>query len=56
MVCSGSGGKSRTTGCHGDGGGPFVCLIGGRWELYGTVSYGSNDCQSIKAYTVSASV
>ena len=52
MICSGNGGITRLSGCHGDSGGPFVCRIGGRWELHGAVSHGSNTCQSIKSYTV----
>jgi len=52
MVCAGDGGVSRRGGCHGDSGGPFVCNIGGRWELHGAVSHGSTTCDSWKAYTV----
>ena len=56
MVCSGNGGRTRLSGCHGDSGGPFVCRIGGRWELHGAVSHGSNTCESTKSYTVYARV
>merc|ERR1712212_579967 len=56
MVCSGDGGSSRKSGCHGDSGGPFVCNIGGRWELHGAVSHGSPRCSSSDTYTVFARV
>jgi len=56
MVCSGDGGTSRKSGCHGDSGGPFVCKIGGRWELHGAVSHGSPRCSSSDTYTVFARV
>jgi len=56
MVCAGSGGAKRTSGCHGDSGGPFVCENGGVWSLHGAVSYGSNTCTSSKSYTVFADV
>jgi len=52
MVCGGSGGSLRTSGCHGDSGGPFVCEINGVWELHGSVSYGSPRCKSTETYTV----
>ena len=55
-VCSGDGGITRLSGCHGDSGGPFVCKIGGRWELHGAVSHGSRDCSSRKSYSVYARV
>jgi len=56
MICSGDGGESRRSGCHGDSGGPFVCNIGGRWELHGAVSHGSSRCASTESYTVYARV
>jgi len=56
MVCSGDGGSSRRSGCHGDSGGPFVCQINGRWELHGAVSHGSPRCASRDTYTVYARV
>jgi len=52
MICGGDGGRSRRGGCHGDSGGPFVCNVGGRWELHGAVSHGSSTCDSYKSYTV----
>ena len=56
MVCSGDGGNTRKSGCHGDSGGPFVCQINGRWELHGAVSHGSNTCDSTQSYSVYARV
>ena len=56
MICSGHGGSTRVSGCHGDSGGPFVCKIGGRWELHGAVSHGSNGCSAEYTYTVYARV
>jgi len=56
MVCAGSGGRSRKSGCHGDSGGPFVCQSGGTWYLTGAVSYGSGECKSSQSYTVFANV
>jgi len=56
MICSGDGGSSRRSGCHGDSGGPFVCNLNGRWELHGAVSHGSPRCASTETYTVFARV
>ena len=50
MICAGRGWK--ISGCHGDSGGPFVCRIGGRWELHGAVSHGSGECKASSTYTV----
>ena len=55
MICSGDGGET-TSGCHGDSGGPFVCHINGRSELYGAVSHGSSRCDSSTSYSVYARV
>jgi len=52
MICGGSGGTERTSGCHGDSGGPFVCENNGVWELHGSVSHGSPVCKSTETYTV----
>jgi len=52
MICGGSGGTDRISGCHGDSGGPFVCNIDGKWELHGSVSHGSPVCKSTETYTV----
>jgi len=52
MICGGDGGQTRRGGCHGDSGGPFVCNVGGKWELHGAVSHGSSTCDSYKSYTV----
>ena len=54
MICGGSGGSSLQSGCHGDSGGPFVCRVGDRWELHGSVSHGSPVCKSTETYTVFA--
>jgi len=56
MLCSGDGGETRKSGCHGDSGGPFVCKLNGRWELHGAVSHGSSRCASTESYTVFARV
>lgn len=56
MICSGHGGATRVSGCHGDSGGPFVCQVGGRWELHGAVSHGSGDCSASRSYTVYANI
>ena len=56
MVCGGDGGRSNTSGCHGDSGRPFVCRVEGKWELHGVVSHGSPRCNSNETYTVFARV
>ena len=56
MLCSGDGGESVRSGCHGDSGGPFVCEVDGRWELHGAVSHGSSRCSSSDSYTVFARI
>lgn len=55
MICGGDD-NSKTSGCHGDSGGPYVCRINGKWELHGVVSHGSGDCDAKKSYTVFARV
>jgi endopeptidase E len=54
MICGGDGGKTRISGCHGDSGGPYVCKVGGKWELHGDVSHGSPRCRAYHTYTVFA--
>ena len=56
MICGGDGGTSKRSGCHGDSGGPFVCKVGGVWELHGAVSHGSRRCKSTESYSVFARV
>jgi len=56
MICGGDGGTTSRSGCHGDSGGPFVCKVGGVWELHGAVSHGSPVCKSTETYTVFARV
>ena len=56
MLCAGVPG-TRLGGCHGDSGGPFVCKnSGGFWVLQGAVSWGSNDCNAMRMFTVFARV
>merc|ERR1712212_240184 len=52
MVCGGDHGATRKSACHGDSGGPFVCNVGGRWELHGAVSHGSTTCSSQGSFSV----
>jgi len=54
MLCGGSGGTNIKSGCHGDSGGPYVCQVNGKWELHGSVSYGSPECKADQTYTVFA--
>jgi len=58
MLCAGkkAGSWGKVSGCHGDSGGPFVCKNGDRWELQGVVSWGSPQCDILKAYQVFARV
>merc|ERR1740131_720375 len=55
-LCSGYG-QGRISGCQGDSGGPFVCQNGGRWELHGAVSWGSEQCsRNRNEYNVYANI
>jgi len=55
MICGARPG-TRTSGCHGDSGGPYVCKIGNNWELHGAVSWGSPRCDIKQAFTVFANI
>lgn len=50
-LCAGAGRAGASGGCNGDSGGPLVCNEGGRWYLYGAVSFGKRDCPTTH-YTV----
>lgn len=39
-LCVGEGWSGVLGGCNGDSGGLFVCEMGGKWYLYGVVSFG----------------
>ena len=54
MLCAGDAGRTKTNGCYGDSGGPFVCNNhrSERWVLQGVVSWGDPDCSSSNHYTV----
>lgn len=54
MLCAGDAGKTKTNGCYGDSGGPFVCKDkeSDRWVLQGVVSWGDPDCSSSNHYSV----
>ena len=57
MLCAGDAGKTKTNGCYGDSGGPFVCQsTSGQWVLEGVVSWGDPDCSSSNHYSVFARV
>jgi len=56
MLCTGDGGQTRKSSCHGDSGGPVVCPVNGRWELHGLVSFGSPRCRSDETYDVNVRV
>lgn len=53
MLCAGDAGKTITSGCFGDSGGPFVCQnSAGRWIQQGIVSWGDPTCSSAVHFTV----
>ena len=53
MVCAGEEG-SKKSGCHGDSGGPFVCMdvSANKYILQGDVSWGSGRCDTADVFTV----
>ena len=57
MLCAGVKNTSLS-GCHGDSGGPYVCLNSDNttYTLHGAVSWGSASCQASQLYTVFARV
>ncbi|XP_074613343.1 MAM and LDL-receptor class A domain-containing protein 1-like isoform X4 [Acropora palmata] len=57
MLCAGVN-NTRLSGCHGDSGGPYVCLNSDKrtYTLHGAVSWGSASCQASQLYTVFARV
>lgn len=57
MLCAGVD-KTILSGCHGDSGGPFVCLNtdGKTYTLHGAVSWGSSSCNAKQLFTVFARV
>jgi len=53
MLCAGDAGKTVTSGCFGDSGGPFVCQnSAGRWVQQGIVSWGDPACSSVNHFNV----
>ena len=57
MLCAGDAGKTKTSGCFGDSGGPFVCQnAAGQWVQQGIVSWGDSACSSTSHYSVFARV
>lgn len=57
MLCAGDAGKTKTSGCFGDSGGPFVCKnSAGQWVQQGIVSWGDTTCSSKSHFTVFARV
>lgn len=50
QICAGDLFKRKDT-CTGDGGGPIIQQINGKWTLMGITSYGSSNCSGITAYT-----
>lgn len=57
MLCAGVD-KTILSSCHGDSGGPFVCLNadGKTYTLHGPVSWGSSSCNAKQLFTVFARV
>ncbi|RMX49292.1 hypothetical protein pdam_00011234 [Pocillopora damicornis] len=57
MLCAGVD-NSILSGCHGDSGGPYVCLNadGKTYTLHGAVSWGSSRCDAKQLFTVFARV
>ena len=57
MLCAGVD-NTILSGCHGDSGGPYVCLNAGKrtYTLHGAVSWGSSRCDSKQLYSVFARV
>ena len=57
IICAGKRSSKGNTTCPGDSGGPYVCKVGGVWELHGVVSYSrSKSCSSRRFYSVFANV
>ena len=57
MLCAGVE-NTILSGCHGDSGGPYVCLNadGKTYTLHGAVSWGSGRCDAKQLFTVFARV
>ncbi len=57
MLCAGVE-NTILSGCHGDSGGPYVCLNadGKTYTLHGAVSWGSGQCNARQLFTVFARV
>ena len=57
MLCAGVE-DTILSGCHGDSGGPYVCLNadGKTYTLHGAVSWGSGRCDAKQLFTVFARV
>ena len=57
MLCAGVD-NTILSGCHGDSGGPYVCLNadGKTYTLHGAVSWGSSRCDAKQLFTVFARV
>ena len=57
MLCAGVE-NTILSGCHGDSGGPYVCLNADKrtYTLHGAVSWGSGSCNAKQLFTVFARV